>query len=467
MLFNSFDFLIFIIIVFTIYWLLKDQKVVYQNTILLISSYVFYGWWDYRFLVLIFITTVVDFVLGKKIYNEECQRLRKQYLITSVLFNIGVLTYFKYANFFIDSWIDLLQFLGYESIDTFALNIILPVGISFYTFQTLSYTIDIYKRKLKPTNDFIVFASFISFFPQLVAGPIERARDLLPQLERSRKFNYENGIGGLQLIIWGLFKKIVIADTLAINVNDIYLNYDSLNGGDLLLGVIYFSFQIYCDFSGYSDIAIGVARIFGIKLSTNFYFPYFSKDINQFWKRWHISLTSWFRDYLYIPLGGSRVAKKILLRNVFIVFIISGLWHGANWTFVLWGFIHFLFFAIQKYYFSTKNAFHLSVFSTITAYLAILIGWTFFRSTDVSQGIYILKEIVTNISYPTSRRFNLIFIVILVFLEIKLFCYSKEKNKWDLSFFNHKGLNIATYYFLLIMLLNASHSNHEFIYFQF
>ena len=467
MLFNSFDFFVFILIVFTIYWSLKSQKVYYQNIVLLISSYVFYGWWDYRFLGLIFLTTIVDFFLGYKIHAENSDVLKKIYLRISILFNIGVLAYFKYINFFIDSWIDFMNVLGYEITDTFTLNIILPVGISFYTFQTLSYTIDVYNQKMKPTKDFIAFASFISFFPQLVAGPIERARDLLPQLQKPRKFFYDQGIEGVKLILWGLFKKIIIADTLAISVNQIYLNYELLNGGELLLGVIYFTFQIYCDFSGYSDIAIGIAKVFGIKLSVNFSFPYFSKNINVFWKRWHISLTSWFRDYLFIPLGGSRGKENLVVRNIFIVFIASGLWHGANWTFVLWGFIHFSIFIIQKYYFSTRTSLHISILSTVVSYLAIIIGWTLFRSSSVSQAIYILNEIIMNFTFPTSNRFNLVIIVILLFLEIKLFYQNRRKTNLSIVFFNNKILNITTYYVIIVSLLNSTNSINKFIYFQF
>lgn len=465
--FNSIDFLIFISIVFIIYWSLVNQKVIYQNCILLIGSYVFYGWWDYRFLSLIFLSTIVDFVLGSKIHKEKNNALKKLYLTASIGFNIGVLVYFKYANFFINSWIDLMELWGYKVIDSYSLNIILPVGISFYTFQTLSYTIDIYNKKIKPTNDFIIFASFVSFFPQLVAGPIERAKDFLPQLIKPRKFEYRDGINGLKLILWGLFKKVVIADALAVTVNQIFANYDLLNGGDLLLGVIYFSVQIYCDFSGYSDIAIGVARLFGIKLSTNFFFPYFSKNIIQFWKRWHISLTSWFRDYLYIPLGGSRVNKKRIVRNIFIVFIVSGFWHGANWTFVLWGFIHFLFFVFEKYLFSRKKTISMRFISFIIAYAAVLIGWVFFRSINIEQAFYIISEIFINFSLPLSRRSNLILILIFFFLEFKLYTRSKQNINLKLSFFKNSVLDTAVLYFLLLMLLSASQTDNEFIYFQF
>jgi len=320
----------------------KDLKL--QNLLILISSYVFYGWWDWRFLSLIFLSTVADYFVGLKIYDSQDDKVRKSYLWVSILFNLSLLGFFKYFNFFIDSWIDLLGSFGYEQKSVWTLNVILPVGISFYTFQTMSYSLDIYYKKLKPTKDFISFASFVSFFPQLVAGPIERASNLLPQILTRRVFKYEQGVQGLRLILWGMFKKVVIADSLGIRVDRIFENYQSMDGSVLLLGLVYFSFQIYCDFSGYSDIAIGTAKLFGIELMSNFKFPYFSRDIGEFWRRWHISLSSWFRDYLYIPLGGSKGGKWMSIKNIFIIFIVSGFWHGANWTFILWGLTHALLY---------------------------------------------------------------------------------------------------------------------------
>jgi alginate O-acetyltransferase complex protein AlgI len=314
--------------VFLLYWFVFQRNLRVQNLLLLISSYVFYGWWDYRFLSLIFLSTVVDYFVGLKIHDSKAKKTKKSYLWISILFNLGLLGFFKYFNFFIDSWIDLLGAFGYEQGSTWTLNVILPVGISFYTFQTMSYCLDIYHGKLKPTKDFISFASFVSFFPQLVAGPIERASNLLPQILTNRIFKYEQGVQGLRLILYGMFKKVVIADSLAPHVDTIFKNYATLNGGVLLLGLIYFSFQIYCDFSGYSDIAIGTSKLFGFELMSNFKFPYFSRDIGEFWRRWHISLSTWFRDYLYIPLGGSKGGKWISIRNIFIIFIVSGFWHG-------------------------------------------------------------------------------------------------------------------------------------------
>ena len=320
MLFNSLEYLIFLPIVFLLYWFIFSKYFKVQNFILLASSYFFYGWWDWRFLFLILFSTIIDYFVGIKIYDSKSV-FKKLFLIISLVFNLGLLGIFKYFNFFIDSWIGLISFFGYELKSTWTLNVILPVGISFYTFQTISYSLDIYYKKIAPTRDFLSFAAFVSFFPQLVAGPIERASNLLPQILRKRSFKYVQGVQGLRLILWGMFKKIVIADSLAIHVNLIFENYSTMDGGVLLLGLIYFSFQIYCDFSGYSDIAIGTAKLFGIELMSNFQFPYFSRDISEFWRRWHISLSTWFRDYLYIPLGGSKNGKFNSMRNIFIIFI--------------------------------------------------------------------------------------------------------------------------------------------------
>ena len=316
MLFNSLEYLLFLPTVFILYWFVFNKNLRIQNLLILISSYFFYGWWDYRFLILIFLSTIVDYIIGLNIPRQDSEKKQKSLLWFSVLFNLSILGFFKYYNFFVDSWVDLISSVGYEIKSVWTLNIILPVGISFYTFQTMSYTIDIYRKKLEPTKDFISFASFVSFFPQLVAGPIERASNLLPQILKKREFKYEQGVQGLRLILWGMFKKVVIADSLAPMVDDIFGNYQDYGGGSLWLGAIYFAFQIYCDFSGYSDIAIGTAKLFGIELMTNFKFPYFSRNIGEFWRRWHISLSTWFRDYLYIPLGGSMEGRWKSIRNI-------------------------------------------------------------------------------------------------------------------------------------------------------
>ena len=348
MLFNSVTFAVFLPIVFLLYWFIFQRKFKIQNILLVVASYFFYGWWDWRFLSLLILSSLTDFVIGIKISSQLKKEKRavtspKFWLIVSLVTNLGILGFFKYFNFFIESFVSLLAQFGISQ-SYATLNIILPVGISFYTFQTLSYTIDIYRRKIEPTKDIVSFFAFVSFFPQLVAGPIERATNLLPQFNKKRIFDYEKAVVGMRQILWGLFKKIVIADNCAVYVNMVFENPQDQTGSTLLLGAIFFAFQIYGDFSGYSDIAIGTARLFGFNLMQNFAFPYFTRDIAEFWRCWHISLTTWFRDYLYIPLGGSRVSKTKLVRNTFIIFIVSGFWHGANWTFIVWGAFHALLF---------------------------------------------------------------------------------------------------------------------------
>ena len=398
MLFNSPEFLLFLPIVFGLYWFVVQRKLKAQNMLLLLASYVFYGWWDWRFLGLIAFSTVVDFVVGIRVAEAPEKRIKKRWMAVSLLVNLGLLAYFKYANFFIESWIDAWATMG-VMMHASSLQVILPVGISFYTFQTLSYSIDIYRGTLKPTRSLVNFAAFVSFFPQLVAGPIERASRLLPQIENKREFKYEEGVAGLRLILWGMFKKVVVADTCAIYANDIFANYTEYSGPTLMLGAVYFAFQIYGDFSGYSDIAIGTAKLFGIQLMTNFKTPYFSRDIAEFWRRWHISLSTWFRDYLYIPLGGSRVGKWKAVRNVFIIFLVSGFWHGANWTFIVWGGIHACLFlplllrgtnrrytseAIGEGRWLPSGRELLGMTWTFTM---VCVAWVFFRAESVGEAV--------------------------------------------------------------------------------
>ena len=343
MLFNSIDFALFLPLVFLLYWFVFNKTKIQQNLLVVISSYLFYGWWDWRFLSLIFFSTIVDYFVGIALSKEKKSKTRKKLLLISIFVNLGFLGFFKYYNFFLDNFIEAFSFFGSE-FQSSPLNIILPVGISFYTFQSLSYTIDVYRNKFEPTKDFVSFTAFVSFFPQLVAGPIERATNLLPQFYKKRHFEYDKAVEGFHLIIWGLFKKIVIGDSCGAYVDQIFSDYENMNSISLLLGAIYFAFQIYGDFSGYSDIAIGTSKLFGINLKMNFNFPYFSRDIAEFWRRWHISLSTWFRDYLYIPLGGSRGSTLLSFRNIFIVFLISGFWHGANWTFIVWGGVHAIYY---------------------------------------------------------------------------------------------------------------------------
>ncbi|MDC0957853.1 MBOAT family protein, partial [Flavobacteriaceae bacterium] len=401
MLFNSLDFALFLPIVFLLYWFVAQKNLKLQNTLIVLASYVFYGWWDWRFLSLIIFSTVVDYLIGQRLRTEDKQSKRKALLWTSITLNLGFLGFFKYYNFFLENFVDAFSLFGIQ-INTNSLNIILPVGISFYTFQTLSYTIDVYRKKLEPTKDFMAFSAFVCFFPQLVAGPIERATNLLPQFYKKRTFEYNKAVDGMRQILWGLFKKVVIADNCAVFANQIFNNSDDMNGSTLVLGAIFFTFQIYGDFSGYSDIAIGTSRLFGFDLKQNFATPYFSRDIAEFWRRWHISLSTWFRDYLYIPLGGSRGGTWIKVRNTFVIFLVSGFWHGANWTFIIWGALNAIYFlpllltnnnrknlgvvAEGKYLPSFRE-----LFAMLTTFLLTVFAWIFFRADNVNHAFRIVN----------------------------------------------------------------------------
>lgn len=412
MLFNSIEFAIFLPLVFGLYWVIGARRVKAQNTLLFVASYIFYGWWDWRFLSLIFISSLIDFLLAQKIKTTDKPERRKSLLAISVVMNLGMLGFFKYFNFFIDSFTDAFTFFGYQfSADR--LDVILPVGISFYTFQTLSYTIDVYRRKLEPTTDAIAFFTFVSFFPQLVAGPIERASNLLPQFMRERKFEYSKAVDGMRQILWGLFKKIVIADNLGRHADYIFSDHTQYPGLVLFLGALFFAFQIYCDFSGYSDIAIGTARLFGFDLMRNFAFPYFSRDIAEFWRRWHISLSTWFRDYLYIPLGGSKGSKYLQVRNTFIIFLVSGFWHGANWTFIAWGLLHAALFL--PLLLLGKNRKHTNgiaedrmvvgareALRIISTFLLVTLGWVFFRADNIGHAFSYLSHLFSKLFHPVG-----------------------------------------------------------------
>jgi len=412
-------------------------------------------------------------VIGLNISNQSSKKNQKILLWCSVLFNLGVLGFFKYYNFFIESWIDLFSSIGYEINSVWTLNIILPVGISFYTFQTMSYTIDIFKGKLNPTKDFVSFAAFVSFFPQLVAGPIERATNLLPQILNKREFKYEQGVQGLKLIFWGLFKKVVIADTLAPVVNDIFENYQDFGGVTLWLGAIYFAFQIYCDFSGYSDIAIGTSKLFGFEVMSNFKFPYFSRNIGEFWRRWHISLSTWFRDYLYIPLGGSKKGKRISLINIFIIFLVSGFWHGANWTFIVWGLFHSILF-IPSFIFKTNRKYVSSIIAENslmpspkefiqvgTTFILVTIGWVFFRSETIGDSFNYIINMTQNFQIPKLNFAKyLVFIFVLLITDWNFRKDERlEKGEINIIFFG-----IVAVYLVSKIIMSA---NTKFIYFEF
>jgi alginate O-acetyltransferase complex protein AlgI len=429
--FNSFDFAIFLPIVFFAYWFLSFKNRWLQNFVLLAASYVFYGFWDWRFLGLIFGSSVLDYIISRVLVTRKENSSKKWLLGVSITANLGLLGFFKYYNFFVESFQDAFSLMG-TKLDSWTMEIILPVGISFYTFQTISYTIDVYKGKIIPTRELSSFLVYVSFFPQLVAGPIERATNLLPQFLTSRSFDFVAARSGVQQILWGLFKKIVIADNCARWANEIFSDYGSFTSWDLVSGAMFFSFQIYGDFSGYSDIAIGTAKLFGINLKKNFSFPYFSRDIAEFWRRWHISLTTWFRDYLYIPLGGNRVSINKQIRNVLIVFLVSGFWHGANWTFIAWGafnallFIPILLFKLNRRhldpikYNGIGNGFKEFGFILFT-YFLVINGWVLFRSDTIADaGHYIARMYDRLAHWEFNSTFGndiLIFIGIMIAFE--------------------------------------------------
>ena len=469
MLFNSPEFLLFLPIVFGLYWFVMQRNLKAQNMLLVIASYVFYGWWDWRFLGLIAFSTFGG--LPRRFADRRSAGESRQEGVARgvVAVNLGLLCYFKYSNFFIDSWVDAWATAG-VTMHVSSLKVILPVGISFYTFQTLSYSIDIYRGNLKPTRSFINFAAFVSFFPQLVAGPIERASRLLPQIENKRVFKYEEGVAGLRLILWGMFKKVVVADTCAIYANDIFANYTEYSGPTLMLGAVYFAFQIYGDFSGYSDIAIGTAKLFGIQLMTNFKTPYFSRDIAEFWRRWHISLSTWFRDYLYIPLGGSRVGKWKSVRNVFVIFLVSGFWHGANWTFIVWGGIHAALFL--PLLLRGKNRRYTSdtigegrwlptggeFLGMAWTFSMVCVAWVFFRAESFGEAVEYIKLTFNSFEIPVSHRSAIPYCFGLMLIEfISLRWMSRALVRYILYLI---GLILVFYHYV-------ENPNPEFIYFAF
>jgi alginate O-acetyltransferase complex protein AlgI len=482
MLFNSLDFAFFLPIVFALYWFVFNKNLRLQNGLIVVASYYFYGMWDWKFLSLILFSTIVDFSIGLALKQQKTPKKRKLLLWCSILTNLGILGFFKYFNFFIENFSIAFSLLGYQ-IPTTSLDIILPVGISFYTFQTLSYTIDVYKNKLEPTKDFIAFSAFVSFFPQLVAGPIERATHLLPQFYRFRTFDYAKSVDGLRQILWGLFKKVVIADNCAELANIAFDQSDSMNGSGMIIGAIFFTFQIYGDFSGYSDIAIGTSRLFGFDLMQNFAFPYFSRDISEFWRRWHISLSTWFRDYLYIPLGGSKGGTSLKVRNTFIIFIVSGFWHGANWTFLAWGALNAVYFL--PLLLSNKNRVHMNIvandqllptlketFAIAKTFALTVVAWIFFRAESLTHvkeifGTICSSSILQFPDFTTSRTLlNTFFLIgLLILVE-----WIGRRNKHALENWNtilNKPLRFASYLIIALFILWLGGKEQEFIYFQF
>lgn len=466
MIFNSVVFLIFFVIVFTFYWGLPKKYFRYQNILLLIASYVFYGWWDWRFLSLIVFSTLLDFFIGIKIFSSTTKK--KMFLIISLISNLGLLCVFKYFNFFIESWVNLWSLFGYKmSLNT--LSIILPVGISFYTFQTMSYSIDVYRGTLKPTRKFIEFATFVSFFPQLVAGPIERASNLLPQLAKPRQISVARFKDGLFQILIGFFRKVVVADAIGATIDGIYNVPEIHNASSILMAIVLYSFQIYFDFSGYSDIAIGTAKILGFDFKRNFDLPYFSVSITEFWRRWHISLSTWLRDYLYIPLGGNKKGIIIQYRNLFITMLLGGLWHGSSWNFVIWGAIHGLLLSFEKRfklipsnYFFWKNLFVFGLVSLI---------WIFFRSLSfedtkiifwkITSGPY-LSPYIADIASFIGLLYGLVLALI---FDTYLFRKNLHLEGFGSKLNTTKFVLLCNFILIHIILFFSSSSN--FIYFQF
>ncbi|MDD6007355.1 MAG: MBOAT family protein [Bacteroidales bacterium] len=470
MLFNSLEFLFFLPIVFALYWLCAGRANL-RNLVIVIASYAFYGWWDYRFLALLALSTASSYASGIAI--EKCQERKtaKWICAANVVFNLSILAFFKYFNFFGENFARMMDMLGWHT-DWVMLDILLPVGISFYTFQAIGYTIDVYRRSTEASHNPITFAAFISFFPQLVAGPIERAGTMIHQFSGKVRFS-QKFYDGMRQMLWGFFKKMVIADNCALFVDMVWDKYDVLNGSTMLLAAVFFTFQIYGDFSGYSDIAIGTGKLFGIDLSTNFKTPYFATNIGDFWRRWHISLMSWFRDYIYIPLGGSRVSKIITARNILLVFSLSGLWHGANWTFVTWGIYHAILLIAYSLFISKiklpKSAIT-SVIGALLTFAAATIGWIIFRSADINEAWGIISKIFSASLFDyvtTNKEHYLVYIAIMLVVE---WIYRKQEHALCIvgtGILKYKAARWAVYYLIVVAILLLAGPNGTFIYFQF
>lgn len=473
MLFNSIEYLFFLPIVFLLYWFVFTKHN-WQNAFVVFASYIFYGWWNWRFLILIAITTLASFVSGLLI--DRYRQKAKLICGANIVLNLGILATYKYYDFFAK---ELATLLGVES-DGFMLHLVLPVGISFYTFQALSYSIDVYRQKIKATTDVVAFSAYISLFPQLVAGPIERATNLLPQFLMERKFEYSQATDGMRQVLWGLFKKMIVADNCAETANYVFENYKDNNFGAIFLsiGAVVFAFQIYGDFSGYSDIAIGTAKLFGIKLKRNFNVPYFSRDVAEFWRRWHISLNTWFVDYVYIPLGGSREGKAKMIRNTFVIFLLSGLWHGANWTFVVWGLYHAILFIPMIL--ANRNRTYIDVvaanrllpnlkelFQMGSTFILVVIGWIFFRAETIYDACAFFSSMANGIAvyHPLGQHVTcLLFVAILVVVE---WFARKNEHTFAIVPIRWPIARLAFYVALFIFIIVNRGQQAEFIYFQF
>lgn len=476
MVFNSYEFPLFLLVVFFFYWFVFRSSLKYQNLFLVLASYTFYGWWDWRFLCLLFLSTGLDYYTGLRIGEASSQKTRKLWLYTSVITNLSILGVFKYFNFFISSFTDLFHAFGLQA-EVPLLNVILPIGISFYTFHGLSYVIDIYNKKAPVTRSFVDYSLFVCFFPLLVAGPIERATHLLPQIQKPRVFSPAIATDGLRQILWGLFKKIVVADTCASMVDTIFAGHQSYSGSALLLGGVLFAFQIYGDFSGYSDMALGIAKLLGFDLLKNFSYPYFSRDIAEFWRRWHISLTTWFRDYVYIPLGGNRVGKSKAIVNVFIIFLLSGIWHGANWTFVVWGLYNAVLFiplmlsnanrvnmntvAEDRYLPSLREVLQMGL-----TFFLVVMGWIIFRAENISQAFSYFSHMFSRslFTVPTEFRSPLPWILLLVVVE---WLQRNKEHGLSIDPIRPRLVRWSIYLVLVVIVVGGFTEQRDFIYFQF
>nr|WP_315155878.1 MBOAT family O-acyltransferase [uncultured Flavobacterium sp.] len=477
MFFNSIAFAIFLPIVFFLYWFVFNKTKSSQNALLIVASYYFYSCWDWRFLFLLVFSTFLDYYTGIRIEKSQTEKSRKFWFWLSIVVNLGFLGVFKYYNFFASSFSDLLNSAGINA-SPILLNVILPVGISFYTFHGLSYVIDIYYKRIKAEYNFIDYSLFVSYFPLLVAGPIERATHLLPEIKVKREFDLDKAKEGVYQIIWGLVKKVVIADTCATYANAIFDNYSSMNSLSLILGGIYFAFQIYGDFSGYSDMALGVSKLFGLDLLRNFNYPYFSRDIAEFWRRWHISLSSWFRDYLYIPLGGSKGGLLMKIRNTFIIFVVSGFWHGSNWTYIVWGFINAVYFLPLLLSNSNRNnmdSIHLKfnfdsvkvIMSILCTFLLTCMAWVFFRSKTIIDAVLYLKRIIVNRDFNSQYLVNERYsyeLLVMIFIFVLVEWNNRTKVEPISGKYNMVKLALA----IIAILAFGTYSDYkEFIYFQF
>jgi alginate O-acetyltransferase complex protein AlgI len=482
MLFNTIEFALFLPIVFILYWFVMNKSYKLQNVLLLVASYYFYACWDWRFLFLLIFSTLLDYYTGIKMSEAKNIVNKKFWFWLSISVNLGFLGVFKYYNFFADSFADTLANFGFH-VNPWTLKVILPVGISFYTFHGLSYIIDIYKGRIQAEKNFIDYSVFVSFFPLLVAGPIERATHLLPQIQRERKFDYAKAIDGLRQILWGLVKKVIIADNCAHFANMFFDHPEQYSGSGLALGALFFTFQIYGDFSGYSDIALGTARLFGIELLQNFNYPYFSRDIAEFWRRWHISLSTWFRDYLYIPLGGSKGGTLMRVRNTFIIFLVSGFWHGANWTFIIWGFLNALYIlpsiifntnrnnldivASGKYFPSLKEFFQI-----IITFILTVFAWIFFRAKNLSEAFDYITSIFSHSLFqlPQFRGLTKALITLLLTLVFFTLEWIGKENDFaiqKIGFRWNSKLRWLFYFVLVFCIFYFAGKEQVFIYFNF